>query len=176
MYLDACGEYAEAVAARMVDPMIDPGLPPGLLKFADTLAAINDTQPPVKKYTVHSLQERVYIDLPEGCASLILMDREEMMENLNALQDTGALCVEMKYVNCDTGDGIRTDIVLPFAGEETRYSFLPASRMEWFYRYFERVTKLVKNPEESSAVSRLEAESAKYVICIANGTAADLGE
>ena len=41
IYLDAYSEYAEAIAARMQDPMIDPGLPPVLLVFSDTLAAIS---------------------------------------------------------------------------------------------------------------------------------------
>ncbi|MBQ8401668.1 MAG: hypothetical protein IJX14_07045, partial [Clostridia bacterium] len=114
IYMDACAEYADAIAARMEYPMIDPGLPPVLLEFADTLAAINDTQPPVKKYTVHPLQERVYTDTTADRAPLILMDRDEMMEKLDVLEASGALCVEMKYVDCAVQVGVRKDINLPF--------------------------------------------------------------
>ena len=174
IYLDAYSEYAEAIAARMQDPMTDPGLPPVLSAFADTLAAINETQPPVKKFTVHPIQERVYMDLPEGSVPLVLMERDNMMEKRELLEKAGILCVEMKYVNCETVEGVRQDIALPFTGEEVRYSFLAASRIEWFYRYYDRVTGLLKKQEES--LSRLDKVSAEYLICIANGTAADWGE
>ena len=174
IYLDAYSEYAEAIAARMQDPMIDPGLPPVLLAFSDTLAAINETQPPVKKFSVHPIQERVYMDLPVDSVPLVLMDRDDMMGKRELMEETGILCVEMKYVNCENGNGVRQDIALPFAGEEVRYSFLAASRIEWFYRYFENTTGLLKKQAEE--LSPLEQLSAEYIICIANGTAADWGK
>ncbi|MBQ4607141.1 MAG: hypothetical protein IJB15_10570, partial [Clostridia bacterium] len=105
---------------------------------------------------------------------LVLMERDDMMGKRELMEEAGILCVEMKYVNCENGNGIRQDIALPFAGEEVRYSFLAASRIEWFYRYFENTTGLLKKQAEE--LSPLEQLSAEYIICIANGTAADWGK
>ena len=171
IYLWQYGEYADAIVQRMENPVIDPGLPAALLDFADTMSAINDTQPPVKKCTIHAMQESVYMDAEPGRV-LYLMNRDDMMEKRDILESAGVLCIEMKYVNCNTKDGIRRDINLPFTGEEVRYSFLPASRIEWFYRYFDRVTNLLGNGDEFGLPSALEQISADYVICIANGQAA----
>ncbi|MBQ3592684.1 MAG: hypothetical protein II979_12150 [Clostridia bacterium] len=173
IYLWRYGEYADAIAQRMEDPLLNPGLSAVLMEFADTLTAINDTQPPVKKCTVHAMQESVYMDMEPGRV-LYLMDRDEMMEKRDTLESSGVLCIEMKYVNCTAAEGIRHDIPLPFTGEEVRYSFLPASRIEWFYRYFERVTNLLGDGNVFGLPTALEQISAPYVICIANGQAADL--
>lgn len=171
--LEEYGEYAEGIRQRMNDPITDPGLPPVLLQFADTLAAINNTQPPNRKCTVLDGESGTAVDVPAGSV-LYLMDRDAMMADQDSL--AGTVVVEMKYVNCDTGEGIRRDIDLPFAGEEVRYSFLPASRIDWFYKYFDRVTNLLKTSSAEEEPSVLDAVSAEYVICISNGTAADWGE
>ncbi|MBQ8643031.1 MAG: hypothetical protein IJ480_12540 [Clostridia bacterium] len=166
-------EYAEGIRARMSDPLTDPGLPAILLDFADTLAAINDTQLPNKKCTVGVWEESDYQTLHDGTV-LLLMDRDAMMENYAVLQETGAVCVEMKYINCPAGDELRTDIRLPFTGEAPRFSFLPASRIDWFYRYYRRVTNLFGLTSMEDTAAKLDGISADFLICIANGQAAAL--
>ncbi|MBR5445662.1 MAG: hypothetical protein IKV57_06045 [Clostridia bacterium] len=172
IYLDSDEDWAEKIHARMEDPMIDPGLPQVLLSFADTLSAINNIQPPQKKCTVEAWQT-TGID-PQG--NLILMDKDAMMAERETLEAAGALCVEMKYVNCQTESGIRTDIPLPLAGEDVRYSFLAASRIRWFYDYYRTVTNMFSLPSMEETAEKLDGISADFVICIANGTPAALAE
>ncbi len=172
IYLNGREGWAEKIHARMEDPMTDPGLPPILLAFADTLSAINSIQPPQKKCTVAEWTE----DCAADESSLILMDRDEMMTKRPEYEAAGAVCVEMKYVNCPTDKGMRNDIDLPFAGEDVRFSFLAASRIYWFYDYYRKVTNLFGVPSMEETAAKLDAVSADFVICIANGSAAALTE
>ena len=82
--------------------------------------------------------------------------------------------MEMKYINCPAGDELRTDIRLPFTGEAPRFSFLPASRIDWFYRYYRRVTNLFGLTSMEDTAAKLDGISADFLICIANGQAAAL--
>lgn len=172
IYMDGEKQHVEGIRARMEDPMIDPGLPEILLRFADILSAINNIQPPAKKCAVDVWNP----ESTEPAGALILMDRDDMMANRNSLEEDGALCVEMKYVNCPTEEEIRQDIALPLIGENVRFSFLPASRIYWFYNYYNRITNFFGLPSMEQAADKLDAVSADFVICIANGTAASLTE
>ena len=172
IYMDGEKQHVEGIRARMEDPMIDPGLPEIFLRFADILSAINNIQPPAKKCAVDVWNP----ENTEPAGALILMDRDDMMANRNSFEEDGALCVEMKYVNCPTEEEIRQDIALPLIGENVRFSFLPASRIYWFYNYFNRITNFFGLPSMEQAAAKLDAVSADFVICIANGTTASLTE
>ncbi len=151
-------------------------LPPVLSDFADTLASVNHTQPPVKKFAItaytESLADFGRTDVTEGEVALVLLDRDRMMEMYPTLRENGVLCVEMKYVNCPTAEGVRNDLALPFVGDETRISFMPASRIGWFYTYYRSVTNFFGLPAMEAAAERLDNMAAEFVICIANGTLA----
>lgn len=168
IYLADNADYAEPIADRMADPLVDHGLPETLLSFADALSALNDTQPPAKKFTVAPWQENVYADMAPGSA-LLLMDRDRMMAERQL--DDGILYIEMKYINCQTNDGVRTDMTLPFLGETTAYTFLPASRIDWFYRYYEKVADPLQLGRDTTGLQQV---SAPYVIFVENGQAAVL--
>ncbi len=170
IYLVDNAAYADAIAARMADPLVDHGLPETLLSFADALSSLNETQPPAKKFTVAAWQENAYADMAPGTA-LLLMERDRMMaERAQNLDDT-TLYIEMKYVNCQTNDGVRTDMTLPFVGETTAYAFLPASRIDWFYRYYEKVADPLQLGRDTTGLQRT---AAPYVIFVENGQAAVL--
>ena len=171
VYLDVEEEWAGSIRARMEDPLVDPGLPPVLLTFADTLSAINNIQPPQKKCTVEDWNPAAD---PKG--NLILMDRDTMMAEREHLESAGGLCVEMKYVNCRTENGMRNDLPLPFAGEDVRFSFLASGRIHWFYRYYRTVTNMFAQASMEETAAKLDGVSADFVICIANGTPAALAE
>ncbi|MBR4960133.1 MAG: hypothetical protein IKY52_04475 [Clostridia bacterium] len=172
IYLDSDAGWAEKIRSRMEDPLTDPGLPQVLLSFADTLTAINNIQPPQKKCTIKAWAEKD----SDPAGSLLLMDKDEMMAKREELEAAGGLCVEMKYVNCGTEDGIRNDMDLPLTRQDVRFSFLPASRIHWFYQYYRTVTNMFSLPSMQDAAEKLDGISADFVICIANGTAASLGE
>lgn len=167
IFLMEYADYADAIADRMEDPLLDHGLPETLLSFADALSALNETQPPAKKFTVAPWQENVYADMEPGTA-LFLLDRDTMMENRQL--DDGVLYIEMKYINCQTIEGVRTDMDLPFVGETTGYAFLPASRIDWFYRYYEKVADPLKLGRDTTGLRRTSAE---YVIFVENGNAVE---
>lgn len=166
IYLFEYDEYADAIAARMEDPLLDHGLPPTLLDFADALAAINETQPPQKKFTLSAWPVDVYIDLPGDGSVLFLQDRDTMMEERSLESDE--LCIEMKYINCETNTGVRTDMDLPFSGEEIGYRFLSAKSIDWFYRYYEKVADPLGLGRDTTGLKRTSAD---YVIFVENGTA-----
>jgi len=170
IFMDTDARYVDGIRQRMENPLETPDLPPILLSFADTVSAINNIQPPLKKCSVELWNRSGSV--PEG--SLILMDRDAMMEQRSAFEETGALCIEMKYINCPAGDKLRQDIDLPFVGEEVRFSFLPASRIDWFYDYYRHVTNLFGLPSMEETARKLDEVSADFVICIANGQAAAL--
>ncbi len=149
-------------------------LSPILSDFATMLMAVNDTQPPLKKFTVapwegtaDQIGEEPAV---EGEVTLVLLDRDEMMASYPGLQERGVLCVEMKYMNCPTEDGLRNDIKLPFVDAETRISFLPASRIQWVYDYYRQITNFFGLPAMEEATTHLDNMSAPFVICIVNGT------
>lgn len=170
IYMFEYDEYAVAIADRMEDPLLDYGLPETLLSFADALAAINETQPPQKKFTVSAFPCDVYIDLPADGSVLFLQDRDTMMEERTLSSDDPTLYIEMKYINCQTSEGVRTDMDLPFVGETTGYAFLPASRIDWFYRYYEKVADPLKLGRDTTGLRRTSAE---YVIFVENGNAVE---
>lgn len=167
IFLMEYADYADAIEDRMEDPILDHGLPETLLSFADALSALNETQPPAKKFTVAPYQAYVYMDMEPGTA-LFLLDRDFMMENRQI--DDGVLYIEMKYINCQTNEGVRTDMDLPFVGETTGYAFLPASRIDWFYRYYEKVADPLKLGRDTTGLKRTSAE---YVIFVENGNAVE---
>lgn len=169
IYLCVVEDYADAIAARMEDPLLDHGLPETLLSFADALAAVNETQPPQKKFTVSAFPGDVYIDIPADGSVLFLQDRDTMMVERAQSLDDPTLYIEMKYISCQTNDGVRTDIDLPFVGETTGYAFLPAARIDWFYRYYAKVADPLGVGRDTEALVR---ENAPYVLFVENGQAA----
>jgi len=162
--------YLSGIQERMADALFENGLPEVLKDFSDGLAKINETMSPARKFSLESLSSDGEENLYTG-EILLLLDRDRMMAERERWEDAGALCLEMKYVNCTVGSGeIRQDMDLPFSGDEVRISFLSASRLQWFYTYFDKVTDLFGQKKGDTA-NTLEAFSAKYVICIANGNA-----
>ncbi len=180
-------QAAEAIGNRLKahasgEPLMDTGtLSPVLTDFADLLAAVNDTQPPLKKFDVApwtGLAEEIgTTPAAENQVTLVLLDRDDMMNAYPTLRERGVLCVEMKYVNCPTildgQETLRNDIALPFVGAETRIAFMPASRIQWFYDYYRQVTNLFELPSMTDVAERLDNMAAEFVITIANGTLAD---
>ncbi len=178
---------AEAIGSRLQanesdQPLMEDGsLAPVLAEFADMLAAVNDTQPPLKKFNVApwtgTAETIATAPQEENEVALVLLDRDALMAAYPTLREQDVLCVEMKYVNCPTVvDGketIRNDIRLPFPGEETRIAFMPASRIQWFYDYYRQVTNLFGLPSMEDVAARLDNMAAAFVITIANGTLAD---
>ncbi len=177
---EAMGHRLDANASGEV-LMEDGALTPVLTDFADLLAAVNDTQPPLKKFAIapwHGTAEEIgTAPAAENEVTLVLLDRDSLMDAYPTLRERGVLCVEMKYVKCPTvmdgKEALRNDIHLPFTGEETRIAFMPASRIQWFYDYYRQVTNLFGLPSMGAAAERLDNMAAEFVITIANGTLAD---
>lgn len=182
---DAYLPYADAVSAAMdrrteetdeTDETDDPALPRTLAAYTEGLAAIYDTMQPVRKFRASVIASDGWREALSGADEqervLVLCDRDLVMtaENRVWLAENDVFLWELKYDNCATENGIRSDIHLPFTGDTTGYYMMAMDRIDSFAAYYRRALNLFSIPALTERAGRLDRENAAYFCVITNGT------
>lgn len=176
---DAYLPYAETVSAAMeqrTEKTDEPDLPQTLAAYTEGLAAIYDTMQPVRKFQVNVTAADGWREALSGAdeeaRALVLCDRDLVMtaENRTWLAENDVFLWEIKYDNCVTENGIRSDIRLPFTGDTTGYYMMAMDRIDAFSAYYRRALNLFSIPALTEREEKLDRENAAYFCVITNGT------
>lgn len=173
---DAYLHYADTVSIAMERGAEETDLPQILSMYMEGLAAIYDTMQPVRKFRANVIAsdgwQEALLGADEVERVLVLCDRDVLMteENRTWIAENDVFLWEMKYDNCVTENGIRSDIHLPFTGEATGYYMMAMDRIDSFSIYYRRALNLFSIPALTERAGKLDRENAAYFCVITNGT------
>ncbi len=172
---DAYLQYAESVNASVTGAQDDAGYPPLLAAYTEGLSAIYATMQPVRRFTtgvIPGAEFAAYTAEDKEEPMLLLCSRDAVMvpEVRARLAENNVFLWEIKYDNCVSEDGVRSDIRLPFVGEDTGYYMMAMDRIPAFCAYYRRALNLFGTPALEARAARLDNENAAYFCVITNGS------